>query len=404
MISASAHRILAAPLLAGSLSCADVPTPTDPGSRPLETASQAATPLAFRQIAAGTGSMHTCGVTTDNRLFCWGDNSNGQLGDGTTTRRLRPAPVAGSRTYHQVSTGYDFTCAVSTTDRAFCWGANTGHDGGQLGDGTIVSRRLRPVAVLGGHAFRQVTTGLYHACGVTMDDRAWCWGSNRRGELGNGMTSPGREPVAVAGSLRFRQVSAGWNHTCGVTVDDRAYCWGLNTDGQLGDSTQTMAIQPVPVAGGRRFRQVDGGGFHTCAVTPDNRAYCWGWNLFGQIGDSRTTPRRLWPVRAVTGGLSFRRVEAAGNGSCGVTTGDVAYCWGQNQEGGLGDGTTINRFAPVPVAGGHAFAQGTTGLLYSCGRTTALRAYCWGYNGTGALGDGTTMNRLHPVAVAPPAP
>lgn len=404
MISAPHTRALFLALLWVALGCADGPTATDTGSQPLEAMSDAATPLAFRQISAGTGNGHTCGVTTDNRLFCWGANQEGQLGDGTTTRRLRPVPVAGSRTYRQVSTGYDFTCALSTGDRAFCWGVNTGHDGGQLGDGTTVARRLKPVAVLGGHAFRQVTTGLYHACGVTLDDRAWCWGSNRVGNLGNGTISPGREPVPVAGSLRFRQVSAGWNHTCGVTTDDRAYCWGLNKDGALGDSTRTQRLLPVPVAGGRRFRQVDGGGFHTCGVTTDSRTYCWGWNLFGQIGDSRTTPRRLWPVRAVTGGLSFRRVEAGGNASCGVTTADVAYCWGNNQEGGVGDGTTMHRFAPVPVGGGHAFAQVTAGGLYNCGRTTTSRAYCWGYNGTGALGDGTTVRRLQPVAVAPPGP
>ncbi len=404
MVTAPRGFVLAAPLLAGSLGCADGPTATDSRNQPIESTSEAATPLVFRQMSTGTGSTHTCGVTTDNRLFCWGDNREGQLGEGTTTRRSRPVPVAGSRTYLQVSAGYDFTCAVSTGNRAFCWGTNVGHDGGQLGDGTTAARRLKPVAVLGGHEFRQVTTGLFHACGVTLDDRAWCWGSNARGNIGDGTTAPAREPVPVAGSLRFRQVSAGWNHTCGVTTDDRAYCWGLNKDGQLGDSTQATALRPVLVAGGRRFRQIDGGGFHTCGVTTQDRAYCWGSNYAGQIGDSRTTPRRLWPVRAVTGGLSFRRVEAAGDASCGVTTADVAYCWGENQEGGVGDGTRMDRFAPTPVGGGLAFAQVTTGLLYSCGRTTASRGFCWGFNGTGALGDGTTVNRLQPVAVAPPAP
>ncbi len=404
MVAPPRCPIFLALLLAAGLGCADVPTAPTSRNQPIETMAEAATPLAFSQISTGTGNAHTCGISTDNRLFCWGDNREGQLGDGTTTRRLRPVLVAGSRTYSQVSAGYDFTCALSMSDRAFCWGVNTGHDGGQLGDGTAVGRRLRPVAVLGGHAFRQVTTGLYHACGVTMDDRAWCWGSNRVGTLGNGTIVPSREPVPVAGSLQFRQISAGWNHTCGVTTDDRAYCWGLNKDGALGDSTRTQRLGPMPVAGGRRFRQVDGGGFHTCGVTTDNRAYCWGWNVDGQIGDSRTTERRLWPVRAITGGLSLRRVEAAGTASCGVTTADVAYCWGQNQEGGVGDGTTTDRYAPVPVGGGHAFAQVTTGGLYGCGRTTTLRAYCWGYNGSGALGDGTTISRLLPVAVAPPMP
>jgi alpha-tubulin suppressor-like RCC1 family protein len=173
MVALPRGSFLLAPLLAAGLGCADGHNVTDPRSEPLAETAAAVTPLAFRQISAGTGNAHTCGVTADNQLYCWGTNNAGQLGDGTTTRRLRPVPVAGSRTYRHVSAGYDFTCAVSTGDRAFCWGVNTGHDGGQLGDGTTVARRLIPVAVLGGHAFRQVSTGLYHACGVTLDDRAW---------------------------------------------------------------------------------------------------------------------------------------------------------------------------------------------------------------------------------------
>lgn len=164
--------VLLAPLLAAGLGCADGPAPTAPVIHPSEATGEAAAPLAFRQMS--TGTTHTCGVTTDNRLFCWGSNNEGQLGDGTTIRRLAPVPVAGSRSYRQVSAGYDFTCALTTGDRAFCWGTNSGDGGGQLGDGTLVNRRLKPVAVLGGHAFRQVTAGLYHACAVKADDRAWC--------------------------------------------------------------------------------------------------------------------------------------------------------------------------------------------------------------------------------------
>jgi alpha-tubulin suppressor-like RCC1 family protein len=160
----------------------------------------------------------------------------------------------------------------------------------------------------------------------------------------------------------------------------------------------------VPVAGGRRFRQVDGGGQHTCGVTTDGRAFCWGSNGGGQIGDGRTAPRRLWPVRAVAGGLSFRRVEGGGFNSCGVTTADVAYCWGYNATGARGDGTTAGGYSPVPVGGGHAFALVTTGGWHSCGRTITSRGYCWGDNFNGSLGDGTRMSRLLPVAVAPPAP
>jgi alpha-tubulin suppressor-like RCC1 family protein len=391
--------VLLALLLTAGLGCADGPTPTDPHSQPIEATAEAVTPLVFRQISAG--SSHTCGVTTDDLLYCWGYNEYGSVGDGTTTRRLKPVPVAGGRMYRQVSAGVDFTCALTTGDRAFCWGTNSGDGGGQLGDGSRVNSRLRPVAVLGGHAFRQVTAGLYHACAVGTDDRAWCWGSGGYGQLGDGSVAVRGEPVPVAGSLRFRHVSAGYTHTCGVTTDDRAYCWGQNKDGQVGDSTQTTALRPVPVAGGRRFRQVDGGLRHTCGVTTDGRAFCWGSNGGGQIGDGRTARRRLWPVRAVAGGLSFRRVEAGGFASCGVTTTNVAYCWGS---GAMGNSTREGGNTPVLVEGGHAFAMVTTGGWHACGRTTASRGYCWGSNFYGELGDGTGIDRLLPRAIAPPAP
>ncbi|HEX2217571.1 MAG TPA: hypothetical protein VHG35_02120 [Gemmatimonadales bacterium] len=398
MSSFSRVCILLASLLTAGLGCADRPTPTDPYNQPIEATAEAATPLAFRQLSAGTS--HTCGVTTDNLLYCWGYNGEGSVGDGTTTHRLAPVQVAGSRTYRQVSAGYDFTCAVTTDNRAVCWGSNSWDGGGNLGDGSTAARRLKPVAVLGGHAFRQVTAGLYHTCGVTTDDRAWCWGSNG-GALGDGTLETRRTPVPVAGSLRFRQVSAGNTHTCGVTTDDRAYCWGLNKDGQLGDSTQIRALRPVPVAGGRRFRQVDGGGFHTCGVATDGRVFCWGSNSGGQIGDGRTAPRRTWPVRAVTGGFSFRRVEAGFSASCAVTTADVAYCWGS---GAMGNSTIRGGNTPVLVQGGHAFAMVTAGGFHTCGRTTASRGYCWGHNLYGAVGDGTRIDRLLPRAIAPAAP
>jgi alpha-tubulin suppressor-like RCC1 family protein len=156
-------------------------------------------------------------------------------------------------------------------------------------------------------AFRQVSAGGEHTCGVTTDDRAYCWGRNFSGELGDGTTTDHSTPVAVTGGLRFRQVSAGGAHTCGLTTDDRAYCWGAG--GLLGDGTTTPRLNPVAVAGGRRFRQVSAGSSHSCAVTPFDRAFCWGFNPSGQLGDG-TTSRRLTPVRVQGAGLLFRQVSA----------------------------------------------------------------------------------------------
>jgi alpha-tubulin suppressor-like RCC1 family protein len=410
------------PALVAALACGEaVESPTAPSSERALAPAATAT-LAFRQVSAGY--YHTCGVTTDDRAFCWGEGSSGELGDGTNTSQLSPVAVAGGLRFRQVSAGTSYTCGVTIDDAAYCWGDN---GAGQLGDGTQTScggynppctdpetnaNRARPVRVLGGLRFRQVDAGSGgHTCGVTRDNLAYCWGNNFYGQLGdNAKGEAGRYtnrpmPVAVAGGISFRQVSAGGAHTCGVATDDRAYCWGYNIYGQVGDGTDIRRrIRPVLVAGGLRFKQVSAGGAHqqnghTCGVTTGGRAFCWGDGRLGQIGD-RSTILRFTP-RAVAGALDFRQVSAGGVHTCGTTTTSVAFCWGNNSFGAVGDGTTTQRLTPVRVSGGLGFRQlGTGGVGHTCGTTVTEVAYCWGFNVAGGLGDGTTTDRLKPRAVA----
>ena len=162
---------------------------------------------------------------------------------------------------------------------------------------------------------------------------------------------------------------------------------------RLGDGANSMQ---------RVFVAVSAGGTHSCGVTMERDAYCWGVNAGGRLGDG-TTMNRLAPV-AVTGGLDLLWVSAGGVHTCGVTTGGEARCWGANHSGQLGDGTTTDRLTPVMVAGRLEFASvdigSGTSSGSSCGVTTSGEAYCWGLNSSGQLGDGTTTSRLTPVAVA----
>lgn len=310
--------------------------------------------------------------------------------------------------FRQLSGGRHHTCGVTTGDRAYCWGANVS---GELGDGTGNSSRT-PVAVAGGLSFRQVSTGHFHTCGVTTEDRAYCWGANL-GRLGDGGTSNSATPVAVVGGLRFREVSAGPAHTCGVTIDDQAYCWGSNGHSQLGDGTTIDRLAPVAVAAGLRFRHVSAGGDvgraagdigggpsdnYTCSVTTGDRAYCWRNNRYGQLGDG-TMDQSARPV-AVAGGLRFRNVSAGGRHACGVTTDNLVYCWGSNFRGQLGMGTGGGQSpTPVAVAGGRQFVRVSAGRGHTCALNRFDRAFCWGANSRGQLGDGTTTDRPAPVRV-----
>jgi alpha-tubulin suppressor-like RCC1 family protein len=389
--------VLAPALIAAALGCReDATSPSTPEATPaLGTSSTAA--LTFRQVSAGSFDQ-TCGVTTDNRAYCWG---NGRPGNGTISQNPRPVLVFGGLPIRQVSVGAHHICAVTTDNQAYCWGDNST---GQVGDGTTTDR-LVPVPVAGGLQFRQVSAGGEHSCGLTTDNRAYCWGDNYEGQLGDGTGYPTNTqrltPVAVVGGHRFRQVSAGFIHSCGVTPTYQAFCWGSNRKGELGDGTNVgQRLKPVAVAGGHSFRQLSAGWEHTCAVTIGSRAFCWGDGSDGQIGDGKTYLR--FTPRAVAGGLLFSRVSAGVFSTCGETTNNRAYCWGTNTYGGLGDGTTNWHSTPVAVRSGLYFRQLSAGGFYACGVTPASVAYCWGWNYYGQLGDGTTTDRSTPVPVAGP--
>ena len=356
--------------------------------------------LTFTAVTAG--DAHTCGVTAAGAAYCWGYNSSGQLGDGTTTDRLTlvlvKAPAGVS--FDSVTAGRLHTCGVTAAGTAYCWGGN---GFGQLGDGSTTNR-LTPVLVVApaGVSFAVVDAGDFHTCGVTAAGTAYCWGGNGIGQLGDGTTTDRSSPVLVQApaGVSFAAVTAGAAHTCGVTAARVAYCWGANGSGQLGDGTTTDRLTPVLVAPGVSFAAVTAGRLHTCGVTAAGTAYCWGSNSVGQLGDGTITDRSS-PV--LVPGVSFSAVTAGYSHTCGLATvaGAAPYCWGGNVSGQLGDGTTTSQSSPVLVQApaGVSFAAVTAGTAHTCGVTAAGVAYCWGANGSGQLGDGTTTDRLMPVRV-----
>ena len=371
-------------------------SPTEPAAiSPEATVTATSVPLTFRQVSSGFDGNHTCGVTVENQAYCWGVGG-GALGNGTTAQRLTPVAVAGALQWRSVSAGRLYTCGVTTSNVAYCWGINSV---GQLGDGTSRDR-LTPTRVAGGLRFRQIDAGQVATCGLTVSNRIYCWGWNLGGEVGDGTTITRLRPVPIASRRRFRDVSVGGLHSCGVTKAHQAFCWGFNEFGQLGNgSTIELRLNPIPVAGELRFAQISAGHSSTCAVTTSDRAYCWGWGFEGRIGDGQELNR--WSPRAVSGGLSFRRVSTL-NQSCGETKDNLAYCWGPNFVGQLGNGGSLARLTPTAVATELRFLQVSAGGQHSCGVASSGLAYCWGDNGNGELGDGTTDVHREPVPVVGP--
>lgn len=262
------------------------------------TTAQRRTPVTVTGLASGVQAIaaantHTCALTSAGAVLCWGDNTHGQLGDGTTTQRLTPVPVAGLGSgVHAISAGGDHTCAVTTAGAVFCWGAN---NVGQVGDGTI-TQRTTPVLVSGeGSGVQAITLGYYHSCALSTAGAVSCWGYNAVGALGDGSTGDTNHvrltSVPVVGlTSGVREISAGYEHTCAATTAGAMLCWGWNVRGQLGDNSTTIRLTPVPVAGlSSGVVGMAGGVYHTCAMVTGNAVFCWGANNVMQLGDGTTT-------------------------------------------------------------------------------------------------------------------
>jgi alpha-tubulin suppressor-like RCC1 family protein len=356
--------------------------------------------ITFKQISAG--QVHTCGVTPAGVAFCWGLASYGKLGAWETdVTQVTPYPVAGGLLFKEISAAMYHTCGLTTSGVANCWGRN---DYGQLGDGTqsgpYDSWNTEPRAVAGGLVFARISAGGYHSCGVTVSGTAYCWGENLFGQLGIG-TAGGNAltPRVVQEELRFTQISAGGGQTCAVAISGVAYCWGVNYDGQLGDNTNGSRLSPAVAAKlTLTFDRLSAGGYHTCSLTAAGAAYCWGADYSGQLGDGTTAVSRFSPT-AVVGGIVFYRISSGYDHTCGLTVNGVAYCWGDNSSGQLGNGTTASASVPTPVSGGLVFARIGAGVEHTCGIANTGAAYCWGGNGSGQLADGTTTPHLTPNAV-----
>jgi alpha-tubulin suppressor-like RCC1 family protein len=355
---------------------------------------RAAGTIVFKTVMVG--DRHTCGLGEDGAAFCWGSNDAGQLGIGITGTpplfsNLSPIVVAGGLSFLRGTSGEAHTCAVTLVAVAYCWGSN---DAGQLGSG---GSGVNPSQVGGSNAFNLLSAGVKHTCGLTTGGRVFCWGSNAEGQIGVGpATGPFQSPQPVAPSLTFSSIAAGELHSCGATTTREGYCWGSNVQGQAGLGTAPGSNMPSGIPGSG-FVEVAAGRNHSCGRLDTNEVYCWGKNEFGQLGEASTIDQTVpTPI-----GATLASITAGRNHTCGLTAGGVAYCWGDNSSGQLGTGTDLDQSSvPVPVGGGLTFLVLSAGGDQTCGVTVGRVAYCWGDNTYGALGDGTQFNSDLPVKVA----
>ena len=354
------------------------------------------------------GGNHTCALTPAGDAYCWGTNDYGEIGDGVaievTTRsdprRVRPTPVAGGRRFKAITAGNNHTCAITLEGAAYCWGSNVL---GQLANGTVTQTcrhffngdsacSSTPVPVDSDLAFESIDAGANHTCALTSRGRAYCWGVNSVGQLGDGTTVGRTIPTAVAGGLSFQALSGGFlRYTCGLTVSGAIYCWGTGL--AAGPQAAQASTVPVPVMAGMTFVAFSARSNHTCALGAGGDLSCWGSNQSGQLGDRSFVDRAA--AVAVAGDRTFARVSTGPQRSCAITPSGQAYCWGSAFQGVLGtDAPTqpcVGGFEscltePAPVTGGLVFVAITLGDDHSCGLAANGAAYCWGENAYAQLG------------------
>lgn len=331
----------------------------------------------------------------------WGDDWNGQIGDGTTTYSAQPAAISSLSTgVTAISAGQYHALAVKG-GLVYAWGANSQN---QIGDGTS-TLRSSPVQVSGLSNITAVAAGGYHSLAVTSGGLVYAWGRNAEGQLGDGTTNAHSTPVQVPGLTNIVAVAAGMAHSMARASDGSVYVWGRNAEGEVGNGGTTNQLTPLKVTG-ITASQISAGGWHSVALQTNGNVATWGWNGAGQLGNNTTT-NALTPITVLgvggIGTLSGVSAVAAGvDHTVAIVSDQTLTAWGLNNTGQIGDGTQgTNRLAPVAVStittvGGisagwrHTTARTVLGSVYNGS------VYDWGWNTTGQLGD--TTRDLHNTA------
>jgi alpha-tubulin suppressor-like RCC1 family protein len=343
-------------------------------------------------LSLSTQNSHVCGLTNTGGVKCWGSNSYGQLGDGTTTSRSTATAVIGlDAPVKSVTAGTSHTCAITQAGGLRCWGYNSY---GQLGAGGTTNQ-TSPVTVPGLTNVTAVAVGTAHTCALIEDGSVKCWGAGVQGQLGDGKNTASSTPVDT-GLTNAVAISAGTNFSCAVLGDGTVTCWGMNTFRSVGDGTTTSRAVPTAVVGVTNATSISSGALHSCVVTGSGGIQCWGRNLNGQLGNGSTaTSSNVVSVSNLPG--TAISVTAGGSHSCALLDGGSVSCWGSNGAGQFGDGTTTSALTPTDSEMGAA-TQVVAGGLSTCAMNVFRTVSCWGSNNYGQVGNGRSSIETAPLS------
>lgn len=355
--------------------------------------------IGFPAVSIVVGAQHTCGLTQSGAAYCWGASAWGQLGPGSGDATT-PIRVAGAPAFTQLVAGTFHTCGLTSAGAAYCWGGNFV---GQVGPGEYVVATPRPIGAPS--PFTALAAGSGHTCGLTTERIVYCWGSNTVGELGDGLdrsTPVGSlsrsTPAPIAGGMSFTAIAASFLATCAIATTSQAYCWGANGGGELGTGTGNCRMladwyynredwdwpcstRPVPIDAREPMTSLTASGYGICGLTTARALVCWG-------GGTHLPPTTI-------PGSNVSAAWSVGHIVCGLEPTEALSCWGL---------WAATPRTPPPFGDALTLVNLSSSGATSCGvsRSQPPIAYCWGQNDRGQLGDGTREYRNNPVAVALP--
>ena len=349
--------------------------------------------LSIRFKMVDAGEYHTLAIDMQGNLWSCGNNSYGQLGDGTTEDKTSLVQIKNGTKFIKVVGGTNHSLALDESGNLWAWGWN---NYGQLGDGTT-ENKTNPVQIKDGTKFKEIAGGYGHSLAIDENGNLWSWGYNSFGQLGDGTTENKTSPVQIKNGIQFKEISTGNYHNLALDENGNLWSWGYNSYGQLGDGTKTNRISPVQVKAETKFKEISNKILnHSLAIDENGNLWSWGYNEDGQLGDG-TTENKTSPVQ-IKSGTKFKQITG-GNHSLAIDENGKLWGFGLNCFGQLGDETTINKVSPIQIKKGIKFKQISNGLNQSFAIDESGSLWAWGWNNYGQLGDGTTVNKLEPVEI-----
>lgn len=353
------------------------------------------------QIALG--EQHSCARRPSGSVRCWGDDVQGQTGTGgpaTGGLVTTPQDVEGITDAIDIASGRNHTCVARKTGKVSCWGYNLD---GQLGIGEFDNRSSTPVDVVGLKDAFAVAAGGNFSCALRGSGSVACWGGNGSGQLGTGDESPTSTPRAVSGLRDMVAISAGQAHVCAVEKTGSVSCWGDGSNGQLGAGEARGSSSPVAVTNITDAVMIAAAERSTCALTKAGSVLCWGANELGQLGNGSTAPTPNSTPTSVLNLSDATSMWTGRNHACAIRKSGAVVCWGAGSRGQLGDGQPHSdgsgAQASLVSVSGLTSATGTgAGGDHSCAVTKTNTLFCWGANDRGQLGNGSTNSELSPVS------